>query len=57
MIGDVDHLIRMRVADTMTIIYGCGETILSHDQQETISHQITNALQNIITFNVTQYYV
>ena len=53
MIGDVDHLIRMRIADTMATLYGAGETVMSCDQQEAIYQQVTNTLQNIITLNVS----
>ena len=52
MIGDVDHWIRMRIADTMATLYGAGGTLMSCDQQEAIHQQITNALLDIITLNV-----
>ena len=55
MIGDMDHLIRMRIADTMTTLYGAGEELMSCDQQEATYHQVTNTLQNIITLNVSMY--
>ena len=57
MIGDVDHLIRMRIADTMATLYGAGEALMSCDQQEAIYQQVTNTLQNIITLNVSMYSV
>ena len=53
MIGDVDHLIRMKIADTMATLYRAGETAMSCDQQEAIYQQVTTTLQNIITLNVS----
>lgn len=55
MISDVDHLIRMRIADTMATLYGAGEALMSCDQQEATYHQVTNTLQDIITLNVSTY--
>ena len=53
MVGDVDHLIRMKIADTMTTLYGPGETLMSCDQQEAIYQQVTNALLDLISLNVS----
>ena len=53
MIGDVDHLIRMRVADTMATLYRADEGLMSCDQQEAIYQQVTDALQDISTLNVS----
>ena len=55
MVGDVDHLIRMKIADTMSTLYGTGETMLSCDHQEAIYQQVTNALLDLITLNVSVY--
>ena len=53
MIGDADHLIRMRVADTMPTLYRASEGLMSCDQQEAIYQQITDTLQDISTLNVS----
>ena len=53
MVGDVDHLIRMKIADTMTTLYGAGETLMSCDQQEAIYQQVNNALLDLISLNVS----
>ena len=53
MVGDVDHLIRMKIADTMLTLYGAGETMMSCDHQEAIYQQVTNALLDLITLNVS----
>ena len=55
MVGDVDHLIRMKIADTMSTLYGAGETMMSSDHQEAIYQQVTNALLDLITLNVSIY--
>ena len=53
MIGDEDHVIRMKIADTMTTLYKSNEGLMSCDHQEAIYQQVTNTLQIIITLNVS----
>ena len=57
MIGDEDHVIRMKIADTMTTLYESSKALMSCDHQEAIYQQITNTLQIIITLNVSKQYI
>jgi len=55
MSGDADHIVRMKVANTMSTLYGVGRVNMSCEQQGAIYLQVTNTLQNISSLNVSHY--
>ena len=55
MSGDTDHIVRMKVANTMSTLYGVGRVDMSCQQQGAIYRQVTDSLQNISLLNVRHY--
>ena len=52
MSGDADHIVRMKVANSMSTLYEAGRVDMSCEQQGAIYLQVTETLQNISSLNV-----